>query len=83
MLRNGATCAYEKWIGVVTNQPLMYVPNPKKVAATSGMVRAHETLKATAIGAFAENLKTKFQSWKEKDDWGASCDCVWNRRGHF
>jgi hypothetical protein len=35
------------------------------------MVRAHETLKATAIGAYAEDLKTKFQSWKEKDDWGA------------
>ena len=43
---------------------------PNKVKTTSGMVRAQETLKASAIDSFAKDLTTKLQIWKEKDDWG-------------
>jgi len=44
----------------IFSKRLIYVPIPKKVTAASGMVRAQETLKAIAIGDFAEDLKTKF-----------------------
>mmetsp|Transcript_57153 Transcript_57153/g.112823 ORF Transcript_57153/g.112823 Transcript_57153/m.112823 type:complete len:217 (+) Transcript_57153:525-1175(+) len=70
MLDSANSCPYGKWIGEVTDQPVMYVANAAKVGATTGAVRLQASTKVGAIDDFAADLKEKFKGWHKKSDWG-------------
>ena len=57
MLDSANSCPYGKWIGEVTDQPVMYVANAAKVGATTGAVRLQASTKVGAIDDFAADLK--------------------------
>ena len=70
MLDSANICPYGKWIGKVTDQPVMYVANNAKVGATTGAVRLQASTKVGAIDDFAAELKENFIDWHKKNDCG-------------
>mmetsp|Transcript_64645 Transcript_64645/g.121158 ORF Transcript_64645/g.121158 Transcript_64645/m.121158 type:complete len:223 (+) Transcript_64645:184-852(+) len=76
MLDSANSCPYGKWIGEVTDQPVMYVANAAKVGATTGAVRLQASTnvanaaKVGAIDDFAADLKEIFKDWHKKNDCG-------------